>query len=86
MAGAEQGSGGDQAVAGLQVAEQGGVHRGHAGRRHPAALCAFQQGEAVLQHLDGGVAETAVLIVRGGALEGGLGLLGVVVDEAGGEE
>ena len=73
-------------VAGLEVGQQGGMYGGHAGGGHATGFGTFEQGEAVFQHLDRGVAEAAVLEVRDRALEGGLGLGGVVVDEAGGQE
>jgi hypothetical protein len=86
VAGTEQGARRNQPVAGLEVAEQRGMHGGHAGGHQAAALGLLQRGQAVLQHLRGGVAEAAVLEVLHLVLEGGLRLLGVVVDEARGEE
>ena len=73
-------------VAGLEMGQQGGVDRGHAGCGGAAGLGSFEEGEAVLQHLDRGVAEATVLVVRDRALEGGLSLGGIVVDEAGSQE
>ena len=70
----------------LQVAQHGGVHGRHAGGRGPAGLRALDPGQALLQHRHGGVAEAGVLVVADLAGEGGLGLLGAVIDEAGGEE
>ena len=43
-------------------------------------------GQPLLQHGDGRVAEAGILVMLDRAGEGGLGLLGAVVDEAGGEE
>ena len=86
MTGPEQRAGRDQPVAGAQVRQQRGMYRGHAGGGHAAGFGAFQQREAAFQHGDGGVAEPAVLKVIDGPGEGGLRLLGTVIDEAAGQE
>jgi hypothetical protein len=58
----------------------------HAGRRDATGLGALYLRQPLFEHGDGRVAEAGVLVMLGGAGEGGLGLLGVVVDEAGGQE
>ena len=85
MAGAEQGAAGDDAVAGLEVAEPCRVDGGHAGGGGAAGFGPFDQSEAAFEHGDGGVAEAGVLVVDDLVGEGGLGLFGAVVDEAGGQ-
>ena len=86
VAGAEQRPRRHHTVAGAQVAEQCGMHRRHAACRHPARLRTLQQREALFQHRHGRIAEAGILVVRLGARESRLGLLGAVVDEAGSEE
>ena len=85
VAGTEEGAGGDDAVAGLEVAEQSGVDGGHASGGGATGLGALDEGEAGFEHGHGGVAEAGVLEVFDVAFEGGFGLFGVVIDEAGGE-
>jgi hypothetical protein len=85
VAGPEQGARGNDAVAGLQLGEQGRVHRRHAGGGGAARLRPLDQRQPAFQHRHGGIAEAGVLVVVDRALEGGLGLLGIVVDETGGE-
>ena len=86
VAGAEQGAGGDEAIAGFQMAEQGGMHGSHAGGGGATGLGAFEQGEATFEHGHGGVAEAGILVMLHLPLERGFGLLGAVIDEAGGEK
>ena len=86
VAGAEKRAAGDHPVASAQMAEHAGVHRRHARGGGAAILGALQQGEAALEGGDGGVAEAGVLIVGDGAVEGRFRLLGIVVNEAGGEK
>ena len=84
VAGAEQRAGGDHAVAGFELAQHGGVHGGHAGGGAAAGLGAFDLRQPGFQHVDGGVGEAGILVVRDLVGEDGLGQFGVVVDEAGG--
>ena len=86
VAGPEERARGDDPVARLEMAEQRGVHRGHAARGGAAGLRALERGEPRLQHRDRRVAEAAILVVLDGAGEGRGGLLGAVVHEARGEE
>jgi hypothetical protein len=73
-------------IAGFHGGEQRVGHGGHAGAGGAAGLRAFEEGEAALEHLHGGVLEARV----GGAglvsAEAGGGLFGAIVGEAGGEE
>ena len=85
MAGAEQRARSHHAIAGLQMREQRGVHRGHAGRGGAAGLGALDQAEPILQHRQGRIGEPGILVVFDGAGERGFGLFRVVVDIAGGE-
>ena len=62
------------------------MDRGHAGCGGAAGLGPLDQRQPLLQHCHGGVAEAGILVVLIGAGEGRLGLLGAVVDEAGGQE
>ena len=55
-AGAEEGRSGDNAVALLDGGGQGGRDGTHARRCRPARLCTLDQGQSLLQHLDGGAA------------------------------
>ena len=82
----EQPARGDDAVT---LAEQRGhrdEHRGHARRRGEARLAPLEQAQPLLERGHGGVAVAGVDEVVGLALERGLGLLGAVVDEPGGQE
>jgi hypothetical protein len=82
LAGAEEGVGGDDAVAGAQLAGERGEDRGHAGRRGARGLGALEQGHALLEHLHGGIAEARIdeaLLPIG---EGVLGLLRRAIDIA----
>ena len=61
-------------------------HMSHAGGGHPAGLRALDLRQPLFEHGHGRVAEARILVVLHGAGEGGLRLLGVVIDEAGGQE
>ena len=86
MARAEQRARCHHAVAGLEVRQQRGTHSSHAGRSRAACLGALDQRQALLEHGDGRIVETRILVVRDRAGESRLGLLGAVIDEARGQE
>ena len=66
--------------------EQRRIHRRHAGRRGAAGFGALDQAEPFLQHRQRRIGEARILVVIDRAGERGLGLLGVVVDIARGED
>ena len=59
-AGAEHRLGGDDVVAGLDLADQGGVDRGHTARGRPRRLGAFERGHAIFEHRDGRIGEPGI--------------------------
>ena len=74
-------------VAGLELAEQRAVHRGHAGGGGEAVLGALERGHPLLEHPHRRVAVAGVdELVGAGGDEARLGGLGVGVDEALGQE
>src|SRR5690606_23964417 len=83
---AEQCLGGDDMVAGLELAEEGGGHRRHAGRRGARRAGALEEAHALLEHGNGRVGETRIDetgLIAGKARRG---TLGAVIDEALSEE
>ena len=85
-AAAEQRSGRDHVIAGLEVAEHRRGDRRHAGRRAARRFGAFEQAHALLEHGHGGIGVAAIDEAFLVALEAGLGLLGAVIDVARVEE
>ena len=83
-AAAEQGTGGNDLVAGLQERCHGGEHCCHATCRRAADVRTFDQAKALLEHRDGGVAVAAVDIAVDVAGEGRFRLLRRRVHETGG--
>ena len=86
VTGAEQSARRHHAIARLQMGEQRRGDGGHAGGRGAAGFRAFQKGEPAFQHLHRRVAEARILEMLDLAEEGLLGLLGAVIDKAGGEK
>src|SRR5690606_32567908 len=85
VAGAEERTAGDQAVARLQRREERGEDRAHAAGGGVALLGPLQQRQALLEDLHRGVAVARVDEARRLAGEAGLRLGRAVVDEAGAE-
>ena len=81
-AGAEQGLGRDDVIAGLQRGEHRGRHRRHARRRGARSLRAFKLGHALLEHGDCRIGVARVDEAGVVALEPRLALLGGIVDIA----
>src|SRR3981189_3804968 len=79
MARAEELARRDDAVARCGQRRQGEEPRRPAGRGRAAGRGAFERGQPVLEHGDGGIAEARILLVAALALEGGLGLLRALV-------
>ena len=85
-AGAEQRLGGDDVVAGPDLAHQRGGDRRHAGRGRARGLRAFERRHALLEHGHGRIGEARILVARLLALEAPLRAQRAVVDVALGEE
>ncbi len=81
-AGAEEGARGDDMVACLQLAEDGGGDGGHAGGRGTRVLGAFQHAHALFEHVVGRAAVAGVDEAVRLALEAGFGGRRRVIDEA----
>ena len=73
-------------VAGLDLAHHRERDRGHAGRDRARGFRALEFGDALLEHVHGRIGEARILVAGVLALEAGLGLRGIVVDVALGEE
>ena len=86
MAGPEQRPRRHDPVARLQMRQQRGIDRGHAGCRGAAVLGALDQAKPLLQHGKRRVGEAGILVVFDGSGESRLGLFGIVVDVARGQE
>ena len=86
VTGAEQEARCHDAIAGTQLAAQGGMHRGHAGRRGRGLLGALEQRKTLLEHPDGRVGDPRVHVARRAVGEPIGGVLGAPVAEARGEE
>ena len=83
VAGAEQGAGGNHVIAVLQLAQQGGKHRRHAGGGGEAGLRTIDLGQPLLEHGNRGIAVAGIDEALVVAEKAGLRLLGAVVDKAG---
>ena len=86
VAGAEQQARCDHAITGAQLAHQGGVHRGHAGRRGGRFLGALEQRQALLEHAHGRIGDARIGVARRPVGEAVGGVLGAQVAEARGQE
>ena len=73
-------------IAGLELADQRQRHRRHAGRGRARGFGAFERRHARLEHRDGRIGEARILKAGLFVLEAPLGLGGVLVDVALGEE
>ncbi len=85
-AGAEHRLRGDDVIARLHLADHGQRDRGHTGCRRARGFGAFKGRHAALEHVDGRIGETRILIARVFVLEALLRLGGAVVDVTLGEE
>ena len=86
MAGTEQQGRADDPHARAQLAHQGRMHCRHAAGGGGAVLRALEQRHPLLQHPDRGVAHPRVGVALLGLGEAGLGVLGALVTEAGGQK
>ena len=82
---AEEGPRGDDAVALTEQGRERDEDRRHAGARCEARLGALDLAQPLLEHRHGRVAVAGVDVAVDVTLEGRLGILGRVVDEAGGQ-
>ena len=85
VTGAKQRAGRDDTVSRLQMRQQGRVDRSHPGRGRAAGLRALDQAHALFQHRQRRIGETRILIVRDRAVECRFRLLGIFINEAGGQ-
>jgi hypothetical protein len=86
VARAEQGAGGDDAVAGLERREKGGEDGGHAAGGAAAELGPLDEGEAAFERTQRRIGVARVDVALDVALEGAFRFLGRLVDVARGHE
>ena len=72
-------------IAGLEACQEHGGNGGHARGGGARRRRAFQQRHAFLEHRNGRIGQTGILIAGAFALEAGLGLLGCLIGVTGGE-